>query len=241
VNSGEVPDVATLAKATAGLLRQGPEQSERLRQRLALVYGIDPSGSSWPRFVNNHAWALVRLQAQGAIRKLATGRYELVARHPAGRWPAAGHPGSGACRGLPGPHRPMADEGLVEAIRQLRRDGPFHGEGYRTLGAWLRFSGLRPRRRVLRLRREHGLLAQRAQRGRSLCAGAPALRQARQRAGRPHSAARSIRSRRDCPRQRAQGRPRRRSLRGARAGPAGRAGAPWWLRPGRRRPPAAPP
>ena len=65
MNSGEVPDVATLAKATAGLLRQGSEQSERLRQRLALVYGIDPSGSSWPRFVNNHAWALVRLQAQG--------------------------------------------------------------------------------------------------------------------------------------------------------------------------------
>jgi hypothetical protein len=27
----------------------------------------------------------------------------------------------------------MADEGLVEAIRQLLQDSPFHGEGYRKL------------------------------------------------------------------------------------------------------------
>jgi hypothetical protein len=27
----------------------------------------------------------------------------------------------------------MADEELVEAIRQLLRDSPFHGEGYRKL------------------------------------------------------------------------------------------------------------
>jgi hypothetical protein len=78
VKVGEIPDVAALAKATTELLLQGPSQSECMRQQLALTYGIDPSGSSWRRFVNNHAWALVRLQAQGAIRKLAIGRYELV-------------------------------------------------------------------------------------------------------------------------------------------------------------------
>jgi hypothetical protein len=50
-----------------------------MRQRLALTYGIDPSGSSWPRFVNNHAWALVRLQATGAICKIAPGVYQLAA------------------------------------------------------------------------------------------------------------------------------------------------------------------
>jgi transposase InsO family protein len=62
----------------------------------------------------------------------------------------------------------MADEALVAAIRQLLANSPFHGEGYRKLWARLRFSGVRTsRRRVLRLMREHGLLAH-------------------QRAGRPH-------------------------------------------------------
>jgi transposase InsO family protein len=54
----------------------------------------------------------------------------------------------------------MADEDLVVAIRQLLADSPFHGEGYRKLWARLRFAGVRTsRRRVLRLMREHGLLA----------------------------------------------------------------------------------
>jgi transposase InsO family protein len=62
----------------------------------------------------------------------------------------------------------MADEALVEAIRKLLTDSPFHGEGHRKLWARLRFAGIRTsRRRVLRLTREHGLLAH-------------------QRAGRPH-------------------------------------------------------
>jgi putative transposase len=68
----------------------------------------------------------------------------------------------------PGPLGPMSDEGLVAALRQLLADSPFHGEGYRKLWARLRFAGVRTsRRRVLRLMREHGLLAH-------------------QRAGRPH-------------------------------------------------------
>lgn len=59
-----------------------------------------------------------------------------------------------------GPLGPMADEDLVAAIRQLLADSPFHGEGYRKLWARLRFAGVRTsRRRVLRLVREHGLLA----------------------------------------------------------------------------------
>ena len=54
----------------------------------------------------------------------------------------------------------MSDEELVRAIRQLLTDSPFHGEGYRKLWARLRFAGIRTsRRRVLRLMREHGLLA----------------------------------------------------------------------------------
>jgi putative transposase len=73
-------------------------------------------------------------------------------------------------RRRPGPLGAMADEALVAAIRRLLADSPFHGEGYRKLWARLRFSGIRTsRRRVLRLMREHGLLAH-------------------QRAGRPHGA-----------------------------------------------------
>jgi putative transposase len=60
----------------------------------------------------------------------------------------------------PGPVGAMTDDALVEAIRRLLRDSPFHGEGYRKLWARLRFAGVRTsRRRVLRLAREHGLLA----------------------------------------------------------------------------------
>jgi putative transposase len=65
-------------------------------------------------------------------------------------------------RERPGPLGAMADEDLVAAIRQLLTDSPFHGEGHRKLWARLRFAGLRTsRRRVLRLMREHDLLAPR--------------------------------------------------------------------------------
>src|SRR5215213_8049962 len=67
---------------------------------------------------------------------------------------------AGTRKRRPGPLGPMADEALVAAIRQLLADSPFHGEGYRKLWARLRFAGIRTsRRRVLRLMREHGLLA----------------------------------------------------------------------------------
>jgi putative transposase len=63
-------------------------------------------------------------------------------------------------RRKPGPVGAMRDDALVEAIRRLLEDSPFHGEGYRKLWARLRFAGVRTsRRRVLRLAREHGLLA----------------------------------------------------------------------------------
>jgi transposase InsO family protein len=63
-------------------------------------------------------------------------------------------------RRRPGPLGAMPDEALVEAIKRLLRASPFHGEGHRKLWARLRFAGIRTsRRRVLRLTREHGLLA----------------------------------------------------------------------------------
>jgi putative transposase len=63
-------------------------------------------------------------------------------------------------RRRPGPLGALPDDALVEAIRGLLRDSPFHGEGYRKVWARLRFAGIRTsKRRVLRLMREHDLLA----------------------------------------------------------------------------------
>jgi hypothetical protein len=54
----------------------------------------------------------------------------------------------------------MSDADPVGRIRVLVADSPFHGEGYRKLWARLRHDGVRTsRRRVLRVMREHGLLA----------------------------------------------------------------------------------
>jgi putative transposase len=74
---------------------------------------------------------------------------------------AAGIPS--APRRRPGPRGPMPDAGLVEAIRQVLVDSPFHGEGYRKVWARLRHQGLRTsKERVRRLMREHGLSATRS-------------------------------------------------------------------------------
>jgi putative transposase len=63
-------------------------------------------------------------------------------------------------RRRPGPQGPMADAALVEAIRQVLADSPFHGEGYRKVWARLRHAGLRTsKERVRRLMRENGLQA----------------------------------------------------------------------------------
>ncbi len=69
-------------------------------------------------------------------------------------------PAGVAERKRPGPRGATSDDDLVAAIRQLLTGSPFHGEGHRKLWARLRFEGRRTsRRRVLRLMREHGLLA----------------------------------------------------------------------------------
>jgi putative transposase len=71
------------------------------------------------------------------------------------RWCDAPRP-----RRRPGPVGPMADAALVEAIRALLAAALFHGEGYRKIWARLRFAAIRTsKRRVLRLMREHDLLA----------------------------------------------------------------------------------
>lgn len=60
----------------------------------------------------------------------------------------------------PGPVGPMPDTALLDAIRGVLADSPFHGEGHRKVWARLRVRGVRTsRRRVLRLMRAHDLLA----------------------------------------------------------------------------------
>ena len=60
----------------------------------------------------------------------------------------------------PGPIGAMPDPALVAAIRGVLAASPFHGEGHRKVWARLRQAGLRTsKRRVLRLMREHDLLA----------------------------------------------------------------------------------
>lgn len=59
-----------------------------------------------------------------------------------------------------GPQGPYPDEQLVEHIRTVIRESPFHGEGYRKIWAKLRFRGIRTsKERTRRLMREYGLQA----------------------------------------------------------------------------------
>lgn len=59
-----------------------------------------------------------------------------------------------------GPQGAMSDADLAARIRRLLAGSPFHGEGYRKVWARLRYAGVRTSlRRVLRVMREHGLLA----------------------------------------------------------------------------------
>jgi transposase InsO family protein len=61
-----------------------------------------------------------------------------------------------------GPKTAISDEALVAAIREVLAATPFHGEGYRKVRARLAHRGLVVSgKRVLRLMRQHGLLAPR--------------------------------------------------------------------------------
>ena len=73
-----VPPVDELAAATVKLLGNGPQASRTMRETLSASLGFRPDDVVWPRFVNNHAWALVRMQANGTIRKRSAGVYELI-------------------------------------------------------------------------------------------------------------------------------------------------------------------
>jgi len=73
-----MPRIAELASASLELLADGPLTSKAMRSVLAPGYGISATDAEWPRFVNGHAWALVRLQEKGLIRKVAPRTYQLL-------------------------------------------------------------------------------------------------------------------------------------------------------------------
>ena len=59
-----------------------------------------------------------------------------------------------------GPLGAMSDDALTIAIEEVLAGSPFHGEGHRKVWARLRYAGIRTSmRRVLRLMRQHNLLA----------------------------------------------------------------------------------
>lgn len=71
----------------------------------------------------------------------------------------AGALGSGFPK-KPGPMGPCSDQVLVDHIRQVLAESPFHGEGYRKVWAKLRVKEIRTsKERVRRLMRQHGLQA----------------------------------------------------------------------------------
>jgi putative transposase len=94
----------------------------------------------------NHAYGVLRVTRVWAASRATLYRHRRSDQRRRGR--------------RPGPVGPMPDEALVAAIRKLLAASPFHGEGHRKVWARLRFAGIRTsRRRVLRLMREHDLLA----------------------------------------------------------------------------------
>jgi hypothetical protein len=77
-----IPDITTLEQGTVELLRNGASDSDSMRRQLAARFQFGRADQAWRKFVNNHAWALVRLQARGRIRKFAPRCYELATGEP---------------------------------------------------------------------------------------------------------------------------------------------------------------
>ena len=101
----------------------------------------------------------------GAVSPVTGSRYGLAAVCRTWRVPRSGvyrhqAPPRDEPRRRPGPVGPMPDAALLAAIRAVLAASPFHGEGHRKVWARLRLRGIRTsKRRVLRLMREHDLLA----------------------------------------------------------------------------------
>lgn len=75
-----IPKRIELRSETLDCLGRGIMRSDAMRDDIAKRLGLDPTH---PTFINNHAWSLVDLQAQGIIDKAANGIYALADVPPA--------------------------------------------------------------------------------------------------------------------------------------------------------------
>ena len=81
----KTPTVAQLMSPTLELIARGVDDSKAMREELARQLQISRRAlkqqlqSGATLFVNNHAWALVRLQAQGKIKKVRERGYAITA------------------------------------------------------------------------------------------------------------------------------------------------------------------
>jgi hypothetical protein len=81
----KIPTVAQLMHPTLELIAKGVDDSKAMREELARQFQISGLAlkqhleSGTALFVNNHAWALVRLQAEGKIKKVREHCYALTA------------------------------------------------------------------------------------------------------------------------------------------------------------------
>jgi len=79
-----IPRVAELKRPTLELIAQGVDDPDRMREMLAQQFNITDEqlalshGNGMPLFVNNHAFALVRLQAEQLIEKTGDRQYRLA-------------------------------------------------------------------------------------------------------------------------------------------------------------------
>jgi hypothetical protein len=79
-----LPTIDELKRPTLECLDQGIIDSDLIRDRLARDFGLTRNDRTAtltnriPTFVNNHAWALVRLQNDGLIRRVARKIYEIT-------------------------------------------------------------------------------------------------------------------------------------------------------------------
>jgi hypothetical protein len=78
MNAVALLDIPYLMDATLDLLLHGVNDSDNMREQLAKRLPLGREDEMWHKFVNRHAWALVRLQALGRICKISRHRYELT-------------------------------------------------------------------------------------------------------------------------------------------------------------------
>ena len=72
-----VPTVGELQQRTLEMIAAGIGEVTSMRRQIAQQLGLERGSPNWAAFVNNHAWALVRLQEYYRIRKVSRGHYAL--------------------------------------------------------------------------------------------------------------------------------------------------------------------